>query len=391
MHSKSTTEAARMFAQSTARTEDHADKWVKYAGQDVIPMWVADMDIDSPPPIVEALHARVAKGHFGYTKPWPSLQQAVCAWIERQHGWSVDPAWLVWLPGVVQGFNAAQKCWGSTSNQTVVQTPNYPPLRNVTDKYGHGQTLIGSILEDNIWQTDWHALEAALRAPETRLLHLCNPMNPEGTQFSQDDLARIAEWCERFDVMVCSDEIHADLRLDNLPHFPAGAHPLLTQRSVTLMAASKTFNIAGLACALAIIPNAGHRQAFRAALQHESGEVNLLGLVAAEAAFTLCDDWHQALLAHLRHQRDQLTDCLKGTSVRYFPASATHLAWLDCREWAVDPYEHFLAHGLGLSDGRGFGSPGFVRLNFACGTDLFEAALLRLRQAVASAPLRSTK
>lgn len=390
MHSNQDADLARMFSQSVPRLEDHADKWQRYAGQDVIPMWVADMDLASPKPIIEALQARVSRGHFGYTKAWPSLQQAVCAWIERQHGWAIDPSWLVWLPGVVQGFNAAQKLWGSTSNQTVIQTPNYPPLRNVTDKYGHGQRLVGSILEDSVWRTDWNALEVALNTPETRLLHLCNPMNPEGTMWRQEEMARLAELCERNDVIVCSDEIHADLILDNSQHFPVGAQPSLTQRSVTLMAASKTFNIAGLACAFAIIPNAQLRTEFKNTLSHETGEVNLLGLVAAEVAFTHCDAWHSALLQHLRQQRDQLATALKGTSVLYHPASATHLAWLDCRQWAVDPYKHMLAHGLGLSDGHAFGCPGFLRLNFACGTDLFGQALERLTRAVAAAPLKSS-
>ena len=368
---------------------DMMDKLYGVSPDTGIPMWVADMDLASPQPIIDALQARVARGHFGYTKAWPSLQQAVCAWLERQHGWAVDPSWLVWLPGVVQGFNAAQKLWGSATSQTVIQTPNYPPLRNVTEKYGHGQTLIGSVLENDVWRTDWNALESALSAPETRLLHLCNPMNPEGTVWRQDDITRLAALCDQHDVMVCSDEIHADLILEtSVKHCPAGAQPLLTQRSVTLMAASKTFNIAGLACAFAIIPNADQRAAFKDTLSHETGEVNALALVATEAALTRCDDWHAALLQHLRQQRDQLATVLKGTSVHYRPASATHLAWLDCRDWAVNPYEHMLAHGLGLSDGDAFGCPGFLRLNFACGTDLFELAMERLTRAVTSAPLK---
>lgn len=387
MHNKHDADFARMFAQSVPRVEDHADKWLRYAGQDVIPMWVADMDLASPQPIVEALQARVAQQHFGYTKPWPSLQQAVCQWIERQHGWAIDPSWLVWLPGVVQGFNTAQKSWGSEASQTVVHTPNYPPLRTVTHKYGHGHQSIPSLLDGNIWRTDWDALETALSAPETTLFHLCNPMNPEGTMWRLEDMARLAALCDRHDVIVCSDEIHADLILDGSTHYPAGAQPLLAQRSVTLMAASKTFNIAGLACAFAIIPNAELQMIFTQTMAHETGEVNLLGLVAAEAALTQCDDWHKALLQHLRTQRDQLATELAGTSVGYYPASATHLAWLDCRRWAVDPYEHMLAHGLGLSDGTAFGCPGFLRLNFACGTDLFNRAIHRLRAAVAEAPL----
>ena len=362
-------------------------KWARYQGRDILPMWVADMDIRSPVEITDALQKRVSMGHFGYAKPWDSVLEAVCDWVAYRHQWTIQPEWIVWLPGVIQGFHAAQKMWGRPDRATVVQSPNYPPLRRVTEKYQHAVVHVGSVMSGERWRTDQEQLHHILQQEKPSLLQLCNPSNPEGDLWTVQDMHRLADICVTQGIPVCSDEIHADLVLDPMPHSPVGAQPGLNEQSITLMAASKTFNVAGLACAFAIVPNSQIRKTLHQVLAYETGEVNELGLVATEAAFRHGRAWHAALLTHLKDQRDQLAQHLEGTSIRYHPAPATHLAWLDCRQWAVDPAEHFEAHGLGLSDGKDFGSPGFMRLNFACGTDLFQDALQRLTQAIAQAPL----
>mgnify|MGYP001005288323 FL=1 len=360
-------------------------KWNRYAGRDVLPLWVADMDFAAPPAVLDALRRRIDQGVLGYAKPWPSLIEATLAHLNRQYGWSVDPDWLVWLPGVVPGLSLACR---AVAGEVITATPIYPPFLAVPGSSGRVLHTAGLRLQDDAggsaWHWDWAALEAAV-TPATRLLLLCHPHNPVGRVWRADELAKLAEFCQRHDLYVCSDEIHCDLILDaDTRHTPlALAHPELASRCMTLMAPSKTYNIPGLGCSFAVIQDPALRARFAEAMHGIVPDVNVLGLVAAEAAYREGEPWRRAALDILRARRDRVEQAIAAiTGLSTTHVEATYLAWIDARGLKVpDPAEFFEQAGVGLSNGADFGAPGWVRLNFACTAETLESALARIRRA----------
>lgn len=382
--------AASPFDRVIDRRGGDSIKWNRYAGRDVLPLWVADMDFAAPPAVAEALHARVAQGVFGYPAPWPGLVEAVVGHLDAMYGWSVQPEWIVWLPGLVTGLNVACR---AVEGDVLTATPVYPPFLSAPRLSGRALHAVGLIERDGLWQWDWDALEAA--APATRLLLLCHPHNPVGRCWHAEELARLAVLAERHDWIVCSDEIHCDLILDpERRHLPfACLGPEAAGRSITLMAPSKTFNIPGLGCAFAVIPDAALRRRFAATARGIVPDVNILGLVACEAAYRHGGAWRQELVQTLAANRDRVEAAvadLPGLSMTH--VEATYLAWIDARGLGLDhPARHFEVHGLGLSDGADFGSPGWVRLNFGCPPATLDEALRRLRSACAAISPSATR
>lgn len=360
-------------------------KWNRYAGRDVLPMWVADMDFAAPPTVVEALQRRAARGDFGYAEPWPSLTASVTDWFSSRYGWSIEPDWLVWLPGLVTGLNLACR---AVPGEVITAIPVYPPFMSAPRLSG-GRLRTFALKQDaGRWQFDWSAAEAAV-TPDTRLFLLCHPHNPVGRAWLADELDAVAAFCRRHDLVLCTDEIHCDLILDDSRHVPAALRdPALS--SITLMAPSKTFNVPGLGCAFAVIPDAALRRAFTRAMAGIVPHVNLMGLVACEAALRHGAEWHTELLRILRRNRDRVVTALAATpGVAMAPVEATYLAWIDVRGLGLEnPAQHFEAHGLGLSDGADFGTPGWLRLNFGCPQSTLEEGLARFSRAVAAAPIR---
>lgn len=357
------------------------EKWGRYDGRDILPLWVADMDFVAPHAVIAALQARIAHGVFGYTDPWPSLVDAVVEGLVRDHGWHIDPDWLIWLPGVVSGFNLACQVATGDGDEVLTHTPVYPPF--LTAPANTGRQLVSSemILNADRWQWDRVATESAI-SPRTRILLLCNPHNPTGRVFDREELMWVARLAERHDLIVCSDEIHCGLVLDGeRNHVPiASLGPSIAARSITLMAPSKTWNIPALYCAFAVIPDAGLRRRYRHAMRGLIPHPNLLGLVAAEAAYRHGDPWRQALLAYLRANRERVMAAVgEMQGVKGWRPESTYLAWLDCRELHTDdPIALFERAGVGLSDGTPFGMPGFVRLNFGCPRSTLDEALERM-------------
>lgn len=356
-------------------------KWNKYAGQDVLPLWIADMDFASPPPVLAALQARVARGDLGYAEPWPALVEAVQAYCQRHYDWRVEADWLVWLPGLVCGINLACR---SVDGEVLTATPVYPPFLSAPGLSGRGLVRVSLREEGGRWSWDFAALEAAV-TPATRLLLLCHPHNPVGRAWDADELQALAEFAARHDLVVCSDEIHCDLVLDPERHHVPFARlgEDTARRSITLMAPSKTYNIAGLGCSLAIIPDPALRRRYQAARRGIVPDVNVLALTACASALLEGEAWRQDLLAVLRANRDRVeaaVSAMPGLSLGH--VEATYLAWIDARGLGVDaPVEFFEAAGVGLSDGRDFGLPGWVRLNFGCAPALLDQALDRMRAA----------
>ena len=379
------------FERPVDRAGSDSQKWRKYAGRDILPLWVADMDFAAPPAVLEALRARVDHGVLGYAKPLPAIDEAVVAHCRDRYGWTVDPAWLVWLPGLVTGLNVAAAAFGAPGDEVLVATPVYPPFLSAPAHQGRRAVAVPMTRAGARWELDLDALERAV-TPRTRQLFLCSPHNPVGRAYRRDELERIVAFCARHDLTLVSDEIHCDLVLDDLAHVPAASLSAdAAARTVTLMAPSKTFNIPGLGCSFALVPDPARRAAFVRATQGIVPDVNVLGLVAGEAALRHGEPWRQALLAHLRGNRDLLEQAvargdLPGVTMTH--VEATYLAWLDVSALRLTgAHAHFERHGLGLSDGAPFGAAPdtHVRLNFGCTRATLVEALARLRRAVAAA------
>ena len=360
-------------------------KWGKYAGRDILPLWVADMDFAAPPAVLAALHRRIEHGVFGYGGPWPSLTASVLAHLQDEYGWTIEPEWLVWLPGLVTGLNVACR---AVDGAVLTATPIYPPFLSAPHFSGRKLNRVELARDDNRWHWDMAAMQQATTAA-TRLFLLCHPHNPVGRCWSRDELLALADYAERNDLVVCSDEIHCGLILDaDKRHIPlASLSPEIAQRSITLLAPSKTFNIPGLGCAFAVIPNPALRRQFERAMHGIVPHVNVLGLAACEAAFRHGGDWHRELIAYLRGNRDRVAATMASLpGVRMAPVEATYLAWIDVRDLRLaKPAAHFEAHGIGLSDGADFGAPGWLRLNFGCPRATLDEALARFERAVRAA------
>jgi cystathionine beta-lyase len=360
-------------------------KWDKYQGRDIIPLWVADMDFRSPPAILEALHARIEHGVFGYTAAPQTLVAAVIAHLEEEYDWTIDPRWLVWLPGLVCGLNVACRAVGEADDEVLTFTPIYPPFMTAPPLSGRTLVKVPLRLDGSRWEMDLEALEQALTS-RSRLLLLCNPHNPVGRAWSETELLDLAELAARHELTICSDEIHAGLILDaDKRHLPlARLAPEIAGRIITLHAPSKTFNIPGLGCSLAVIADQALRKSFTRAMAGIVPHVNLLGYAAAEAAYRHGEPWRRQLIEYLRGNRHlvlQAVAKMPGLSVT--PVEATYLTWIDTRKSGIDNPEGFFEQaGVGLSDGADFGLPGFVRLNFGCPRPLLTEALERMQQAL---------
>ena len=365
------------------RRQSDSIKWSKYAGRDILPLWVADMDFAAPPAVLAALHRRIEHGVLGYGAPTPSLVESTLSYLDSKYGWKVEPEWLVWLSGVVTGLNLACRV---VDGGVITATPVYPPFLSAPRLSGRELSSVPLKLVDGGWRMDLDAMQAALQ-PDTRLWLLCHPHNPVGRAWSDEELRAFADFCKRNDLIVCSDEIHCDLILDaERRHVPlACLDEEIARRSITLMAPSKTFNIPGLACAFAVIPDAGLRRRFTGTARGIVPDVNVLGFVAAEAAFREGAKWHDALIEVLQRNRDRVEAAVATMpGLRMTHVEATYLAWIDARGLAVDdPVAFFEAAGVGLSNGADFGLPGWVRLNFGCPAATLDEALERMRAACA--------
>ncbi|MCF2948771.1 PatB family C-S lyase [Paraglaciecola aquimarina] len=372
-----------LFDQIIDRKPTYSFKWEKYKGQDILPMWVADTEFKCAQPILNALQARTDHGLMGYTLPahHQAANQAVVDWLARQYGWEISADWIVWTPGVVPAFNVACKAYCQPGDKVMIQTPNYPPLLAAPKINGLQRVDIGTVEENGRWTIDFSELEKQAADPACKLFIVCNPMNPVGSVFSTEELARVTQICVDNDVLLCSDEIHCDLILDeNASHLPAGKIPEFNGKVVTLMAASKTFNIAGLGTSFAIIEDPKTRLQFINAAKGIMPWVTVLGLEATLAAFTECDEWHQALITYLRGNLDYLTtEINKIDGLKLIPPQATFLAWIDASGLGVDnPQKYFEDKGVGPSPGADFGDKNFIRINFGCPREQLEQAIVRL-------------
>ncbi len=379
--------AAHDFDSPIGRQQTASQKWDRYHDRDILPMWVADSDFMAPPAILSALHKRIDHGIFGYTLPPQELVDVTLERSKRLYGWTLDAAWLVWLPGLVCGLNLACRSVGSSGDAVIAAKPIYPPFMSAPRLSDRTLITIPMHLQGDRWVLDIAALEQQI-TPNSRLLLFCNPHNPGGSCYRREELEQILALCQRHDLILCSDEIHCDLILEaGVKHIPAASiSEDAARRTITLMAPSKTFNIAGLGCSLAIIPDPDLRRRFRQTMKGIVPDVNLLGYTAALAAFRDGETWNRDQIDYLRGNRDYLVqeiNTIRG--LRLNPFEATYLAWIDVSELQLDnPAAFFEAAGVGMSPGIDFGDRNFMRLNFGCPRSTVEEAVRRIRTAVES-------
>ncbi|MEW6688051.1 MAG: PatB family C-S lyase, partial [Pseudomonadota bacterium] len=375
------------FDAPVERRGSWSTRWERYPG-DVIPLWVADTDFRAPPAVLAAMRRRIEHGVFGYSVPPPELREALIERMARLYGWNIEPDWVVFIPGVVPGLHLAARHLVRPDEHILIPTPVYHHLTSAATRAPREHTSVPLVLSSGRWVFDEERLEGSAR-PNSRLLSLCNPQNPGGTIFTREELSRLAAFAERHGLLVCSDEIHADLLLERgKPHVPiASLAPEISRRTVTLVSPNKAFGFPGAGCAFAIIEDAGLRRAFSADQHATVHDASVFGYEAALAAWRECGDWLEAELEYLRGNRDLVErEVARMPGLALAHVEATYLAWIDCSKLgAKDPHALFLEHGVALSPGAQFGDARFVRLNFGTQRALLERALRRMNQAIRSA------
>ncbi|WP_434604906.1 PatB family C-S lyase [Pseudomonas sp. Z4-7] len=374
------------FDQVFERQGTGSTKWSRYPAE-VLPMWVADMDFAAPPMVIDALHKRLEHPMLGYSVAQDSLRAAIVADLWSKYGWRVEPQQILFLPGVEPGFNMALHALVEPQQNVVVQVPNYPPLRHAPGHWNLNKVELPFTPLDGEFHTPLGALRDALQGGGALLLS--NPHNPLGKVFGRDELKAVADICVQQDAWIISDEIHAELCFDGRVHIPtASLGAEIAERTITLMSASKAYNIAGLKTSFAIIQNARLRERVNSARAGMVDSVNALGLEATRAAYSEAGPWLEALKAYLQANRDYLVDAVKNRlpGVTMTVPQGTYLAWLDCSGLGLDdPQAFFLKEAkVGLSAGMDFGDDAgqFVRLNFGCPRALLEEGLARMERSL---------
>jgi cystathionine beta-lyase len=376
------------FDQIVERKGTDSIKWQRYSN-DVVPLWVADMDFVSPEPIVRALRERVDHRVFGYGGPSEELISVIQERLKRIYGWDVSAEHIVFVPGVVTGLNFAFHLFADAGDGVLVQPPVYSHF--ITDPVIRGRRVIDPPLIErgDTYEIDFDAFEKTITA-RTKIYVLCNPHNPVGRVFRKDELERLAGICMRHNILICADEIHCDLIYPDYQHIPiATLGDEVANRTITFMSPSKTFNLAGLKCSFAIITNPLLRDAWVRDSEGLIPHVNIMGLTAALAGFKDGQDWLDQCLTYLRGNRDFLVEYVreKIPCISMTHMEGTYLAWLDCRQSGIpgDPFRFFLKDGkVALNNGTEFGKggEGFVRLNFACPRKTLVDALERMVSAL---------
>ncbi len=360
----------------------------RYGRPDLLPLWVADMDFETPSFITDALRRRLDHSLFGYTVEPPEYWPAVMRWLADRHGWQVEREWLTYIPGIVKGIGMAINVFVKEDEKVIIQPPVYHPFR-LTPEGNRRQVVMNPLREnpDGTYSMDFDHL-ARVADEKCRMLILSNPHNPAGITWDRDTLHRLAEFCHSRGIIVISDEIHSDMALWDNRHIPfASISPEAAACSITFGAPSKTFNIAGIVSSYAIVPDAGLRERFYGWLQaNELNEPTIFSPIATVAAFTQGDEWRRAMLSYVQDNIDYVIDFCREhlPAIRPLRPQASFLVWLDCRALGLDHdalIDLFVNKArLALNDGEMFGpgGQGFMRLNVGCPRAILTEALTRL-------------
>jgi cysteine-S-conjugate beta-lyase len=372
------------FDQVWERRGTDSLKWGKY-GNEILPLWIAEMDFPPADEIRDSLHERLAHGIFGYANAQPELYELIQERLFRLYRWEVQKEEICFIPTLVAGLNYAFQTFAKTGEGVLVQTPVYHHF--VKDPLVHGRRLDVSPLvrKGDTYEIDFEDLERQI-TDQTKIFLFCNPHNPVGRVFRIEEMRKIAEICLRRNLILCSDEIHAELVYPGYQHIPmATLDPEIAQRTITLMSPTKAFNFPGVHFGFAIIPNKTLRRAWRRFSHGLNEGVNILGQVAACAAYKYGQSWLDQVLLYLQENRDFLSRFVreKLPGIQMTKAEATYLGWLDCRQAGISgsPSDFFLNQAeVALFDGKefGLGGEGFLRFNFACPRRILEMALHRM-------------
>lgn len=372
------------FDELIDRTNTDSFKWDKYKDRDIIPLWVADMDFKAAPPILKALEDVTKHGVIGYSHEPDELTDVIMKRLEERHNWKVEKNWIVYLPGLVPGLTLSCMVVGNEGDEIITTVPVYGPFMKAPEAAKKKLVKVQMKLENNRWTLDFDAIRAAI-TPRTRMFMLCNPYNPAGTVFTKEELQTLSDICTEHNIVICADEIHCDLILDeSKPHVSIATLSKETEnQTITLLSPSKTFNIAGLGGSFAVIPNDEIRAKFSNLKYIVEPMPSAYAFQAALAAYRDCGEWHEQLLAYLRKNHDyvlQEMNAIKGFNMQ--PLEATYLAWIDTRESEIENITEILENaGVGVSDGGFFfDGKGFIRLNFGTQMRRLEAAIWRMRK-----------
>ncbi len=376
------------------RRHTNCVKWDIYP-EDRLPLWVADMDFEVCPKIIEAIEARLKHPVFGYGMESPEFKKVFCQRMAERYQWEITPEDIILVPGIVSGFNFAIRAFCESDNSVIYQTPAYPPFIDGPDNFGINGIANDLYYQedDQTWKIDFDKFESQIQN-NTSLFILCNPHNPVGRSFTKEELTRMGEICLKHNVKICSDEIHCEILYKNSVHMPiASLNDKFAANTITFMAPSKTFNIPGLCCSVAIVQDREMRERFQKALRGLGSHVTVISMEAGLAAYRDCADWHRELLDYLEQNRDFALDYIRKSipAIRTNKIEATFLMWLDCSRLKIEnsPADFFAekAH-VQLNDGASFGKgyEKFVRLNFGTDRKTLETALSNIKTAIDQLP-----
>jgi len=380
------------------RTNFYSKKWDELEkifgtdAKDVLPMWIADMEFRSPKPVIEAIKKAAEHGIYGYTSRPLSYYQAIIDWIEKRHNWKVKKDWLAYSPGVVSALSFIVRAFIQAGDKVIIQPPVYYPFFKVIENNGCHIVNNPLKLNNKRYVMDFEDLERKVDDSRVKILILCSPHNPVGRVWQKEELIRLGEICLKNDVMVISDEIHADILFEGYKHTPfASISPAFAQNSITCTAPNKTFNLAGLQTSTIIIPNKKYYRIYSNILDSLAlDENNIFGLVALEAAYRYGEEWLEQLLSYLNENLEFLMKYFKERipKIKVIRPEGTYLIWLDCRQlgFSAKDLNNFMIKKarVALDDGYWFGTEGegFMRINIACPRSFLEEGLKRIEKAV---------
>lgn len=377
------------------RSNNFAAKWSemdkKYGTNDLLPMWIADMDFKTAPCIIDALRDRLEQGIYGYTTRPASYNESIASWADRRYGWKINPKWLIFSPGVIPTISILIQEMTKENDKIMIQEPVYSPFNSVV-KQNKRELVISQLikLKDGNYVMDYEDIESKIK--DVKVFILCNPHNPVGRVWTKEELKKLGDICIRHNVLVISDEIHSDIIFKNHKHIPFGSiSEEFEQNSITCMAPTKTFNIAGLQTSQVILPNEEHYQILdNAFIRLDIRRNNAFSLVATEAAYNHGEDWLNEYLKYIEENMDFAINYIKENipSLKVRKPEGTYLLWVDFSETGLSDEE--IAKALvdkgkvALNSGESFGTggKGYQRINLACPRAMVEDGLSRIKKAI---------